>query len=251
MEPPLSDFELERYSRQIRIEGFGLAGQQRLKQATVLISRVGGVGGAAAMMLARAGVGRMILAHGGVIVPEYLNRMHLAYTSDVGRPCMEVFVERLAAINPAVEVVPIASNITAANVAELVQQADLVVDGAPLFEERYLMNQEAVRQAKPLAMGAMYSTEGYVTTIMPRQTPCLACLFARKPDYWNDISVFPAIGPGPLIVGGMLAMEAIKVLAHFGKPLYGSLWHFDLETAITRQLRVERNPQCVVCGEAQ
>jgi molybdopterin/thiamine biosynthesis adenylyltransferase len=201
------------------------------------------------MMLARAGIGRLILAHGGQIVPEYLNRMQLAFTDDVDRPCTEVFVERLQAINPAVALTAIPDNINEENVADLVSQADLIVDGAPLFEERYLMNREAVRQRKPLMMGAMYSTEGYVTTSVPGETPCLACIYPQKPEYWTNIKVFPAIGPGPLMVGGMLAMEAIKTLTGFGQGLQNVLWFFDLETTLVRRLKIRRRPGCPVCGQ--
>ena len=243
-----SEFELERYSRQIRIDGFGLEGQRRLKQASVLVSRVGGVGGTAAALLARAGVGRLILAHGGSVAPEYLNRWELAFTDDVDRPCMDVFVEQLQAINPEVALTPIRSNISEENVVDLVAQADLVVDAAPLFEERYLMNREAVRQGKPLIMGALYSTESYVTTIIPGETPCLACIYPQKPDYWTNIKVFPVIGPGPHIVGSMLAMEAIKRLTGFGEGLQNILWFFDLETTQARQLKISRRADCAVCG---
>jgi len=248
-QPDFSPFELERYSRQIRIEGFGLESQRRLKAATVMISRVGGVGGTVAMNLARAGIGRLVIVHGGHIVPEYLNRMQLALPSDVDRPCTEVFVERLKAMNPDMDIIAVPENVSEGNVAELVAKANLVVDGAPLFEERYLMNQESVRQGKPLVMGAMYSTEGYVTTIVPGETPCLACIYPKKPDYWTNIKVFPAIGPGPVIVGSMAAMEAIKVLTGFGQPLKNVLWFFDLETNIVRRLRVNRRPDCPVCDE--
>lgn len=248
-QPDFNPFELERYSRQIRIEGFGLESQRRLKAATVMISRVGGVGGAVAMNLANAGIGRLVIAHGGRVVPEYLNRWHLAVPSDIDRPCTEVFVERLKTINPNMDIVAVSETVSEDNVTKLVSQVDLVVDGAPLFEERYLMNQEAVRQGKPLVMGAMYSTEGYITTIVPGETPCLACIYPKKPDYWTNIKVFPAIGPGPVIVGSMAAMEAIKVLTGFGQPLKNVLWFFDLETNIVRRLRVNRRPDCPVCGE--
>lgn len=243
-----SQLELERYSRQIRIEGFGIEAQRRLKAATVMISRVGGVGGTIAMNLARAGVGRLIIVHGGKIVGEYLNRMQLALPSDIGRPCTEVFVERLEAMNPDMEVIPVPENVSEDNVAELVAKADLVADGAPLFEERYLMNAEAVRQGKPLVMAAMYNTEGYVTTIEPGKTPCLACIFPKKPDYWTNIKVFPAIGPSPVIVGSMAAMEAIKVITGYGTPLKNKLWFFDLETNITKLIGIHRRPDCPVCG---
>ena len=243
-----ADGELERYERQIRLDGFGLEAQRRLKGATVLVSRVGGVGGTIALGLAKAGVGKLVLAHGGTLSAEYMNRMLLADPADVGRPCMEVFVERLRRVNPQLEVVGVAENVSADNVAGLVAQADLVADGAPLFEERYLMNAEAVRQGKPLVVGAMYGTEGYVTVILPGSTPCLACIYPARPDYWTNIKVFPAIGPAPWVVGATATMEAVKVLTGFGEPLAGILWSFDLETNLTRKLRVHRNPECPVCG---
>ena len=243
-----SELELERYSRQIRMEGFGIESQRRLKASTVMISRVGGVGGTIAMNLARAGVGKLVIVHGGKIVGEYLNRMQLALPSDIGRPCTEVFVERLKAMNPDMEVIAVPENVSEKNVADLVGKVDLVADGAPLFEERYLMNAEAVRQGKPLVMAAMYNTEGYVTTIEPGETPCLACIFPKKPDYWTNIKVFPAIGPSPVIVGSMAAMEVIKVLTGYGTPLKNKLWFFDLETNITKLISIHRRPDCPVCG---
>jgi molybdopterin/thiamine biosynthesis adenylyltransferase len=246
--PQLSEFDLQRYERQIRIEGFGIEAQQKLRASTVFISRVGGVGGTAAMNLARAGIGRLVLAHGGAVVPEYLNRMQVVLPEDVGRPVIDVWVERLRRINPSVEITGLAENVTAANVDGLVSQADLVIDGAPLFEERYLMNSAALRHNKPVCTGAMYSTEGYVTTIIPGKTPCLACLYPEKPDYWTTIKVFPAIGPGPVIIGATVAMEAIKVLTDFGQPLTNVLLFFDLESNVNRHLNVQRRPDCPVCG---
>ncbi|MFD2835689.1 HesA/MoeB/ThiF family protein [Azotobacter vinelandii] len=130
------------------------------------------------------------------------------------------------------------------NVADLVSRADLVVDGAPLFEERYLMNDEAMRQGKPLCMGAMFGMEGYASTFIPGESACLRCVFPEKPEYWTDMKVFPAIGPGPAIVGTTIAMEAIKVLTGFGQPLKNILWFFDLESNTTRYLEIERVKDC-------
>jgi molybdopterin/thiamine biosynthesis adenylyltransferase len=246
--PALSAFELERYSRQVRIDGFGVEGQRRLKASSVLISRVGGVGGTIVSLLVRAGVGRVVVAHPGVIVPEYLNRWLWAGPADLGKPVTEVLTERLKAINPDVEVLAVPTSVCEAPLADLVSQVDLIADGAPLFEERYAMNQEAVRQRKPLVTGAMFSTEGYVTTIIPGETPCLACVYPEKPDYWTSIEVFPAIGPGPVTVGTTVAMEAIKVLTGFGQPLKHVLWFFDLETTHVRRLSISRRADCAVCG---
>ncbi|MEU5878801.1 HesA/MoeB/ThiF family protein [Spirillospora sp. NPDC047279] len=243
-----TDFQLGRYSRQIRLEGFGLAAQRRLRESHVAISRGGGVGGTIALHLARAGIGRLTIAHGGTLVPEYLNRMPLIFTGDIGRPCVEAFADTLAKVNPDVSVQVVGSYVTDDNVEEIVGDADLIADGAPLFEERYALNRAAVARRLPLVSGAMYDTEGFVTTVRPGSGPCLACIFPVRPDYWTDIGVFPAIGPGPTIVGAMAAMEVIKVLTGFGEPLDSRMWFFDLRTNMTQTLKVGRDPDCTVCA---
>ncbi|MGH3566003.1 MAG: HesA/MoeB/ThiF family protein [Pseudonocardia sp.] len=240
--------QLARYARQIRMEGFGLTAQRRLRDSHVAISRGGGVGGTIAIHLARAGIGKLTIAHGGTLVPEYLNRMPLIFTEDIGRPCVEAYADTLAKVNPEVEVRLVAAHASTDSIDSIVEGTDLIADGAPLFEERYILNQAAVMRRLPLVSGAMYDTEGYVTTVRPGSTPCLACIYPEKPDYWNDVSVFPAIGPVPTIVGAMAAMEAIKVLTGFGQSLDSQMFFFDLRTNLTRMLTIKRNPECAVCG---
>ncbi len=246
----LTEFDLQRYERQIRLQGFGKEAQRRLKSSSVFVSRVGGVGGTAAMNLVRAGIGKLVLAHPSSteIEPEYLNRCQLLFPGDLGRSFVDVWAERLKSINPDVEIVTVRDSVNESNVAGLVAQADLIVDGAPLFEERYLMNREAVAQRKPLCMGAMFGLEGYVTAIVPGETPCLACIYPEKPAYWTNHKVFPVIGPAPVIVGATAAMEAIKLLTGFGTPLKNVLWFFDLETNDSRRFHVKRKSGCPVCG---
>ena len=216
----------------------------------MLVSRVGGVGGTIAALLAQAGIGRLVLAHGGRILPEHLNRMQLANPDDVGRECATVFAEKIAAINADVDVIAVPSNVTSGNVALLVEQVDVIADGAPLFEERYLMNQEAVAQRKPLVMAAMFGTDVYVTTIVPHSTPCLACIFPVRPPEWNHVGVFPAIGPSPRFVGSLAAMEVIKLLSGYGDCLAGKLFFSDMKDNFFRCFTVERRDDCHVCGEA-
>jgi molybdopterin-synthase adenylyltransferase len=249
--PDTFDFtqsDLDRYARQIRLDGFGLAGQRRLRGAHVAISRGGGVGGTVAAHLARAGVGKLTIAHGGKITPEYLNRMPLAFPADLDRPCADAFRDMLARINPDVETDIIATYVDADNVTQITKDADVIVDGAPLFEERYELNRAAVVSGQPLVSGAMYDTEGYATTVQPGKTACLACIYPTRPEFWNDISVFPAISPGPGLVASMMAMEVIKVLTGFGEPLRDQLWFFDLRTNVNRVFRVSRRPDCAVCA---
>ena len=178
---PLTDLERQVYEWQMWVAGFGEEGQRRLKGASVLISRCGGVGGAVALELAAAGVGRLILAHAGNLKPSDLNRQILMTHDWLGRPRVECAAQRLRALNPRLEVVAVGENVSEANVAGLVGQADVVADCAPLFEERLLMNREAVRQGKPMVECAVYELEAQITTIVPGQTPCLACLCPEPP----------------------------------------------------------------------
>jgi molybdopterin/thiamine biosynthesis adenylyltransferase len=228
------------------VPGFGEAGQERLKAASVLISRCGGVGGNVAYQLAAAGVGRLILAHAGNLRPGDLNRQLLMTHDWVGKPRMEQAARRLRELNPHVEVEAVAENVAEANVRRLVERADLVVDCAPLFAERFLLNREAVRQGKPLVECAMYELDAQVTTIVPGRTPCLACLYPEAPPAWQRR--FPVFGAVAGVVGCLGAMEAIKVLAGLGEPLLGQMLVCELGTMTFRKVTIRRNPNCAVCG---
>jgi molybdopterin-synthase adenylyltransferase len=243
----LTELEHEIYERQIQMAGFGAEAQGKLKRASVLVSRAGGLGGTAAMVLARAGIGRLILAHDGVVEPENLNRMHLAFRKDLGRPRVEAFRETLGMINPDLEVVVTGENVSDANAPALFDQADVVIDAAPLFEERQAMNREAVRRGKPLIMAAMFALEGYLTVIEPGRTPCLTCLYPETPPQWT-IKTFPVIACSSVVVATIAAMEAIKLITGYGEVLRNRLLHFDLTDNSFRRLRVGRRADCAVCG---
>lgn len=243
----LTALEHEIYARQIRLPDFGAEAQGRLKRASVLISRAGGLGGTSALMLARAGVGRLILAHNGEVEPENLNRMHLAFREDLGRPRVEAFQEMLHRINPDVEVIVTAENVSDANAPGLFAKADVIIDGAPLFEERKAMNREAVRTGKPLIMAAMFALEGYLAVIEPGRTPCLTCLYPETPPKWT-IDVFPVIACSSAVVATIAAMEAIKLITGYGEVLRNLLLYYDLTDNTFRRFRVGRRPECPVCG---
>lgn len=247
--PQLSEFELKLFARQLQLPDFGLESQQKLKAATVMISRVGGLGGTVAMLLARAGIGGLVLAHNGVIEHENLNRMHLAFREHLGKPRIEVFRETLLKINPELKLVCEPDNVTEENASRLVAQADIVVDGSPSFEERYLMNREAVRQNKPLVMAAMSGLEGYATTILPGTTPCLSCIYPEPPEYWTVLG-FPVIATSSVLVATIAAMEAIKLITGYGETLAGQLLYCDLSSNIFQRMQIEPRPDCAVCGPA-
>lgn len=244
----LTDLERQVYQWQLWVSGFGEEGQRRLKGASVLISRCGGVGGAVALELAAAGVGRLILAHAGNVRPSDLNRQILMTHDWLGRPRVECAAQQLRALNPRLDVVTVNENVSEANVARLVGQADLVADCAPLFEERFLMNREAVRQRKPMVECAMYELEAQVTSIVPGQTSCLACLCPEAPADWRR--QFPVFGAVAGMVGCLGAMEVIKLVTGLGQPLLNRLLTCDLRTMSFRTVKTTRSPECPVCGAA-
>jgi molybdopterin/thiamine biosynthesis adenylyltransferase len=242
----LTEKEKAVYEWQLDVPGFGEEGQERLKNSSVLISRCGGLGSVVAYELAAAGVGKLILAHGGNIVPSDLNRQLLMTDAALGTARIESVEKRLKELNPRLEIVAVGENINENNVKQLVEQADVIVDAAPLFEERFLMNREAVRQNKVLVDCAMYELEAQITTIVPGKSACLSCIYPEKPKAWKRR--FPVFGAVSGTVACLGAMEAIKVLSNLGETLEGRLVTMDLRDMSFAEVQTERNQQCPVCG---
>ncbi|HEY6170017.1 MAG TPA: HesA/MoeB/ThiF family protein [Verrucomicrobiae bacterium] len=245
--PELTAEERAIYEWQMWVPGFGEEGQRKLKAASVLVSRVGGLGGVVAHYLAAAGVGKLVLAMGGVVRPSDLNRQLLQTHDRLGKPRIESVVRKLRELNPRLEIVAVGENVSDANAAGLVAQADVVVDAAPLFEERFALNRAAVAARKPMVECAMYSMEAQVTTIIPGRTPCLECFVREKPPQWKR--EFPVIGAVSGTAGCLGAVEVIKLLSGLGEPLAGVLLTMDLATMHFRRLKIARRADCPVCRE--
>ncbi len=245
--PELTDVEREVYSWQTTVAGFGEEGQRRLKAATVMVSRIGGLGGLVAYELAAVGVGRLVLAHAGKLKPSDLNRQLLMRHDALGQARIDTAVESLKALNPRLEIVAVPANVTEANAAKLVGQADVVVDCAPLFEERFAMNAACVRLAKPMVECAMYETEAHITSFAPGKTGCLRCLYPEEPDDWKRR--FPVIGAVSGAVGCLGAMEAIKIITGLGEPLFNRLVTCDLRAMTFNSVRLRHRSDCPVCGK--
>jgi len=242
----LSDEEKATYEWQMWTPAFGEAGQEVLKGTTALVSRVGGLGGVVAYELAAAGLGGMVLAHGGNLKPSDLNRQLLMTHDWLGKPRIESAKRRLLELNPRLNVVAVPENINENNVEELVGQVDIVFDCAPLFQERYLLNEACVRLKKPLVDCAMYSMEGQVTTIIPGETPCLRCIYPEFPAAWTrEFPVFGAVSGTAACIG---VMEGIKYLSGLGASLKGKMLYYDLQEMTMRKIAMERNPSCPICA---
>ncbi|MDB4353300.1 HesA/MoeB/ThiF family protein [bacterium] len=245
---PLTDEEKAVFEWQMWIPDLGQQGQQRLKDASVMISRVGGVGSVVAYELAAAGVGKLVLAHAGNVKPSDLNRQLLMTHDWIGKPRIESIRRRLLDLNPRLEIISVAENVNEENAASLVDQCDLIVDCAPLFPERFAMNRQAVLQNKPLVECAMYEMEAHITTVIPGTSPCLQCIFPKDPPTWKR--QFPVLGAVSGTVACMGAVEAVKVLAGLGDPLSGRLLRMDLRRMTFHTMNVSRREDCPVCGKA-
>ncbi len=243
---PLSQEDRSRYEWQIWIRDFGEAGQERLKNASVLVSRTGGVGSPLSYELAAAGIGHLVLAHGGSLRADDLNRQLLMSHEGIGQPRIDLVADRLHAYNPNVRVTKVGENISETNVDELVRQVDMVASCAPLFKERLAMNRAAVAQGKPLVDCAMFEMHAQITTVLPGQSPCLACLYPEEPAAWKR--EFPVFGAVAGTTGCLGATEVIKVLAGIGEPLHGRMLLCDFRTMDFRKVQIKRNPNCTVCG---
>jgi molybdopterin/thiamine biosynthesis adenylyltransferase/molybdopterin converting factor small subunit len=242
----LSEEERARYEWQMWTPNFGEAGQLRLKGATVLISRIGGVGGAVAQQLAMAGVGRLIVAHAGNVRASDLNRQVLMTTPGLDEPRLQMAMRSLTALNPEVKLVGLPENMSDANADTWVARADVVVSAAPRFGERFALQRAAVRLGKPLVDAAMYDLTGQVLTVQPGVSACLGCLYPEEPNAWKR--EFPVFGAVAATIGSLAAVEVIKLLAGLGEPLTGRLLLFDFATMTSRRIPVTRDPACRLCG---
>ena len=211
-----------------------MTGQRYLRGATVMISRVGGVGGIVAFELAAAGIGRLVLAHEGNIESSDLNRQLLMTHDRIGYPRIESIVERLTDLNPNLEIIAVGEKVTKENANWLIEQSDLVIDCAPDFDERYAMNDEAFAQNKPIIECTVNDLAATITTMVPGKTPSLRDLTPEPPDSWkHDVPIFGAVTS---TVGGFAAMEAIKIIAGIGEPLINRILEIDMRCAQCREV---------------
>lgn len=237
----LDQADEERYERQVRL--FGAEGQRRLKRATAVVVGAGGLGSSVSTYLAVAGVGRIVV-DGDVVEMSNLNRQILHGATDIGRPKAISAAETILGLNPEVEVEAVAQFADEENLASLVGEADLVVDTLDNFPSRYMLNRAALKRGVPLFHGAISGFDGQVTTIIPKKTPCLRCIFPRSPPKVTS----PAIGATCGVIGSIQAGEAIKYLTGKGELLGGRLLIWDGLRARCDEIPIERNPRCIDCG---
>ena len=241
----LSTRELDRYKRQILL--FGEEGQEKLKKAQIFIAGAGGLGSPISFYLAVAGVGTIIIVDKDVVELTNLNRQILHNDGDIGRTKTVSAEEKLTAINPDITIRAIDTTIDETNVKRLVGSSDGIVDAMDNFPTRYLLNETAVKKKIPLFHGAIRGLYGQATTIIPRTTPCLRCIFPNAPPR----EVFPVVGVTPGFIGMIQATEVLKYLLHDGRLLTNRLFLWDGLEAHAEEIIVERNLACPVCGKGK
>lgn len=237
--------ELERYDRQILIEGFGERAQLRLKRAHVIIAGLGGLGCPASIYLAAAGVGRLTLLDNQEVELSNLNRQILHWQSDVGKPKATSAMEKLHAINPNVKIDSKVEAVSPENVNRLLRNADVIIDGMDNYPARYLINEACVRNRIPFVHGAVEGLVGQLATILPGRGPCLRCMVPKEPP---SRPFFPVLGVTPGVIGCLQAAEAIKIITRIGRPLAGRMLLFNGEDMTFDLMEVRRDPNCPVCG---
>lgn len=248
----LSNDEIRRYSRHLLLPEVGLAGQKKLRNASVLCVGAGGLGSPVAMYLAAAGVGRLGLVDFDVVEFSNLQRQLLHGTPDVGRPKTESARDTLLRLNPEVEVVRHDLRLTRANALEVLRGYDIVVDGTDNFATRYLTNDACVLLRKPNVYGSIFRWEGQASVFAPHLGgPCYRCLFPEPPPPGTVPSCAEGgvLGVLPGIVGCLQATEVLKLILGKGAPLLGRLLLFNALEARFKELKVRRDPACPICGE--
>jgi len=239
----LTEYDRERYDRQIMIPEIGEAGQARLQKAVVFIAGAGGLGSSVALYLAAA-VGSLRIVDNDTVTLSNLNRQILHGDPDIDKPKAGSAEEALARLNARVRLDCSADTITPGNVVDLVRGSDLVVDALDNIETRLLMNKAALNLKTPLVHGAVSGFEGRAMVVLPGKTACLGCFVRGKPQPGK----FPVLGTTPAVIGAIQATEAVKALTGAGRLLAGRLLRYDGLALEFSEFKINQNPQCPDCG---
>lgn len=248
----LTPDELSRYARHLAIPEFGIEGQRRLKAARVLCIGAGGLGSPITMYLAAAGIGGLGLVDPDVVEITNLQRQILFGQKDLGRKKLDAARDRLADVNPHVDIQVYPELFTAANAMKIAAEYDVIIDGTDNFPTRYLSNDIAVWLRKPNVYGSILRFDGQVGVFAPHLgAPCYRCMCPQPPPPGMVPSCAEGgvLGVLPGLIGTMQALEAIKLITGIGQPLLGKLLHVDTLSMRFRTLTLRRDPTCPVCGD--
>jgi molybdopterin/thiamine biosynthesis adenylyltransferase/rhodanese-related sulfurtransferase len=247
----MSDAQSKRYSRHVLIPEVGEQGQFKLLDSKVLLIGAGGLGSPSAYYLAAAGVGTLGIIDADVVDESNLQRQILHNTERIGQYKAESARQTINALNPDVKVVTYIERLDETNVRSIIADYDVIVDGTDNFPTRYLLNDAAILENKPVVHGSVFRFEGQLTVFKPYDGPCYRCLYPEPPPPALAPSCAEAgvLGVLPGIIGLLQATETIKLLLNIGDPLVGRLLTYDALSGEFNELHLFRDPQCPACGE--
>ena len=249
--PALSVAEVRRYSRHLIIPDVAMAGQQRMMNAKVLCVGAGGLGSPALMYLAAAGIGTLGIVEYDTVDESNLQRQIIHGQSDIGKSKAQSAKEKIAEINPYVNVITHETRLDNSNVMEIFSQYDIIVDGTDNFATRYLVNDACVLLKKPYVWGSIYRFDGQASVFWAEYGPCYRCLYPEPPPP----GMVPSCAEGGVLgvlcatIGSIQTTEAIKVLTGVGEPLIGSLMVYDALDMSFRKIKVRKDPNCPLCSD--
>lgn len=247
----LSHAEIARYSRHLLLPEVGLEGQQRLKSAKVLLVGTGGLGAPVALYLAAAGVGTLGIVDFDFVEVSNLQRQIIHTTKDIDRPKVASAKDKIKAINPDVQVVTYNTSLSSKNALDIIREYDIVVDGTDNYPTRYLINDACVLLGKPTVYGSIFQFEGQASVFYAKAGPCYRCLYPAPPPpgLVPSCAEGGVVGVLPGIIGTIQAAEVIKLIVGGSDSLIGRLLLLDVWQMKQRELRLEKDPGCPVCGE--
>jgi len=242
--PPLTDYDLRRYQRQMLLPGWGEAGQEKLKSSCAFIVGAGGLGSPVALYLAAAGVGELRICDSDVVELSNLNRQILHPEERIGVSKALSAGETLRLQNPTIHIHTFPEHLDEASIERIAGSPDIVLDCLDNFETRYLLNRYCLVHHIPLIHAAVWGFTGQLSFLHPPETPCLRCIVPSPPPK----SVFPIVGATAGLVGCVQAAEALKHLTGVGVTLRGTLLMVDAEDMEFFRLQVNRRDDCPDCG---
>jgi len=247
----MSEAQAKRYSRHLLVPEVGEEGQFKLLDSRVLLIGAGGLGSPAGYYLAAAGVGTIGIIDADVVDESNLQRQILHNTKRIGQYKAESARETIEALNPDVKVITYIERLDESNVARIIADYDVIIDGTDNFPTRYLLNDAALTANKPVVHGSVFRFEGQLTVFKPYEGPCYRCLYPEPPPMALAPSCAEAgvLGVLPGIIGLLQATETIKLLLGIGEPLVGRLMTYDALAGEFNELRLFRDPKCPACGE--
>ena len=249
----MQDEDLLRYSRQIMLPEMDIEGQQKLLDATVLIVGMGGLGCPAAMYLAAAGVGHLIIADDDTVELTNLQRQIAHSQANIGQAKVQSALATLQGLNPSVRITALEERLDQARLAQLLPEVTVALDACDNFSSRFALNQACIDQRVPLVSGAAIRMEGQVAVFDSRDesSPCYQCLYRQGDDAQATCATNGVMAPVVGIIGAVQAMEAIKLITGIGSPLTGRLLLLDAKNLQWREMRLPKDPQCKACGGAR